>query len=854
MNEFYTDVSRKFNDILYRGIDSSGRKIYQKVRYTPTMYLESKDKDALWHTLDGTPVEPMKFDSMSECRTFQKQYEDLKSFNIYGNDRHPVAFLQQKFPDEIQYDSKHIDICYLDIENKISESGSFSEPTVADQEITLIGLKSSKSNNYIQWGLKDYDKKKSIVSHIKVEYRQFNTEFDMLSDFISFWSDPMTTPNVITGWNTKLYDIPYLVNRLSRILGSDEAKRLSPWNTIEQRTATIDGQERTSFTISGIQQLDYIDLFKKFCLNTYGQQESYKLDYIADLVLGEGKINYGESGYSNLTELYNKDHSLYCDYNLVDIELIIKLEEKLGLLNLVFTLSYYSGTNYNDTLGTVAIWDAIIFRYLAKKHIAIPQNKMSFKTDYEGGFVKESQKGRHKWLMTYDLNSLYPMTIVQYNMSPETIVPYMKVQGLTPEKILNNQDIKQWSPEANLVVGANGCCFRKDKQGFLPALMEQIYNRRVTIKSAMITAQKELEITDKKTKRHSELLIEIDRYNNEQMGIKILLNSLYGSLANRFCRYYNIDIAEAITLSGQLAVQTAEAAVNKFLSIALHDTTPKDRVIMGDTDSIAISLSDVVKKCNPKDTHNFLLDFGKTSLEPVIEKAYADLAFKMNAYKNTAVMKTEKICDSAIIQAKKRYIFNVLSSEGVVYNEPKIVMKGIEAVKSSTPKICRTEFKKLFKILLTAEESEIQNEVERFRLEFENEPIEKMAFPRGVTNVKKYTQKIGANGIKVPYVKGTPMNSRSAIMYNHLVKTMGLNQYQYIKGGDRIKFVFLRKGNPTGENVIAFLDKLPPEFELHTWIDYELLFSKTFIEPLQLILTSIGWKAITTSSLDDFFC
>lgn len=331
------------------------------------------------------------------------------------------------------------------------------------------------------------------------------------------------------------------------------------------------------------------------------------------------------------------------------------------------------------------------------------------------------------------------------------------------------------------------------------------------------------------------------------------MNSVYGALANSFFRYYNIDIAEAITLSGQLAVQTAERAVNGFLSNALKDATPKDRVVMSDTDSLVLVLSDVVEKCKPKDVHSFLLDFGRTALEPVIEKAYSNLAVKVNAYKNTAVMKTEKICDIGIVRKAKNYILNVISSEGVVYKEPKLVMKGIDAIKSSTPKICRTEFKKLFKLLMTASESEIQNEVERFRKEFDLEPIENMAFPRGITNVKKYMQKVGANGIKVPYIKGTPINSRSAIMHNHLLKTMGLKNYQDIKGGDRMKFVFLRKGNPTGENVIAFHEKLPVEFNLDKWVDRDLLFEKTFVSSLQLILDVLDWHALPVASLEDFF-
>jgi len=684
LNGFYTDVSRKMNSLLYRGYDDDGRKIYNTYKFRPQMFLESKDPNAKWKTLDDVPVDPMRFDSMSDCRAFMKQYEDIKSFKIFGNSNHIPAFIQAEFPNEIKYKAKQIDICYLDIETQIAKSGVFVEATEATETITLIGIKSSKSSNYIQWGLKPFDQNKSIVSHIEVEYHQFDSEHEMLSDFILWWNDPMNTPDVITGWNTKLYDIPYLVNRLSRILGSDEAKRLSPWNNIEQKSVIIKGKECTYFNISGIQQLDYIDLFKKFCLNTYGAQESYKLDFIADLVLGEGKINYGESGYSNLTELYEKNHTLYADYNIVDIELIIKLEEKLGLLALVFTLAYYAGTNYNDALGTVAIWDAIIFRYLAKKHIAIPQNKMSFKTEYAGGFVKDAQSGRHEWIVTYDLNSLYPMLIVQYNISPETIVPHMKVQGLTPEKILDNPNINQWYPEDNLAIAANGACFRKDKQGFLPALMEELYNKRVTIKQLMITAQKEKEVTDKKSNRYAELLIEIDRASNEQMGIKILLNSCYGALANIWCRYYNIELAEAITLSGQLAVQTAERELNKFLSLALEDTTAKDRIIMSDTDSVT---GDTIISINNKNIT--IEDYYNSSIGLMIKndsfnRNYVKDISKNNDYtislnKKTKQIETKKVQYVMKHTVKKR-MFKITDDTGntvVVTKDHSIIVENI---------------------------------------------------------------------------------------------------------------------------------------------------------------------------------
>jgi len=848
---FYTCIERKMNTLLYRGYDEDGQKIYTTYRFRPVMYLESKDANAKWRSLDGLPLEPMRFDSMSECRAFTKSYEEIDSFKIYGNDRHIPAFIQAEFPNEIKYNPKKIDVVSLDIECK-SDNG-FPEPSAADQEITAIGLKSSRLDHYIVWGLKHYDPSQSSVPHLKKQFKQFDTEAELLLDFIQWWSDPLNVPDVITGWNVRLFDIPYMVNRISRVLGQDYAKRLSPWNYVEQKAVVIKGKENYLYNVYGIQQLDYLDLFKKFAANTYGAQESYRLDFIAEVVLGQNKIDYSE--YGTLTELYDKNYQKFIDYNIVDIELIERLEAKLGLITLAFTLAYFGGVNYSDTLGTVAIWDSIIFRKLHSRKIAIPPNSRSFKTDYAGGFVKEPHIGRHEWVMSFDLNSLYPNLIIQYNMSPETIVPHMKVpelQHFGEDKILESE--KVWAPSDNLAVAANGACFRRDKQGILPEIIEELYNQRVLIKRQMLDYEQEAETTDKNSQRYHTLQIEIDRASNRQMCLKILLNSLYGAAANQYFRYFNLDIAEGITLTGQLAIHTAENAVNDYLSNALIDVSPKDRIIASDTDSIYINLSDVIQKCAPKDPHEFLIKFGKEALEPVIRAAYENMSRKTNSYKNTMVMKVEKISSVAIFTAKKRYILNVLSSEGVKYSEPKIVMKGIEAIKSSTPKICRDEFKKIFKILVTSSESAIQDEVSKFREEFDLHPIEKMAFPRGVSDIIKWTQKVGVNGAKVPYKSGTPINSRASIMYNTLIKQLNLTQqYRLIRGGDKIKYIYLRKGNPTRENVIGFIDVLPTEFELHRWVDRDLLFSKTFSDPLQLVLNAVHWKAIPVASLEDFF-
>jgi len=849
INGFYTCIDRHMNSLRYRGYSEAGAKVYETYKFRPVAYLESKDPSkAQWKSLEGIPLEPMRFNSMSEHREFVKSYEGVRSFKIYGNDRHIPAFIQAEFPGEIKYDRRLIDIAYIDIETGYGvipgvTTNSFPDPAEARHAVQTITLKSSRLGHYIIWGMKEYDENDTSVIRTAKEYREFETENEMLQDFVDWWHDPVNTPDVVTGWNTRLFDIPYLVNRVSRCNGQDEALKLSPWNKVEQKSVVIKGRENSLYEISGVQQLDYLDLFKKFTGNTYGAQESYKLDNIAEVVLGERKLDYSEIG--SLAKMYDSNFQTYVNYNIKDVELIERFEAKLGLINLVFMLAYYGGVNYNETLGTVAIWDSVIFRHLARKKIAIPPSRPSPKTSYPGGYVKEVTPGVYNWVMSFDLNSLYPNLIIQYNMSPETLVRHMQVPGIDPDRVLRER--KPISPEPNLAVAANGAAFRRDKQGFLPEIIEELYNRRVVIKKEMLIRKQEKESLPKNDPKTTHLENEIARLDTEQMCIKILMNSLYGALGNNFFRYFDIAIAEGITLSGQLTVRWAEVAINKYLDGITG--IKKDRLIAIDTDGVYADVSDVIDKFKPTDPVSFLSEFGGShGIEKILTKAYDELHTVMNGYKNTMGMKREAIADRGIWTAKKRYILNVHNNEGVQYAEPKLKIMGIEAIKSSTPRVCRDAFKAMFKVIISGDEGKTQEAIRIFRDAFYKMAPEVIATPRGVSDVVKYVDK-GA-----VYKKGTPMHVRASLMHNHMIKTLGLqNQYQPIQSGDKIKFIALKLPNPTNENVVAFVDKLPHEFGLHQYIDYEHQFNKAFLEPLELILHAIKWSAEPRASLEDFF-
>lgn len=839
---FYTSVNRFGNSILYRGYDPDGRRVQEKYKFKPTLYLESKLPNSTWKALDGTPLAPQKFDTMKECREFVDMYKDVPDYKIYGNDRHIPAFIQSQFPLVIQFDRARVNVATLDIETAYVDG--YSEASIASNEITAISVKSGHNDECNVWGMKDYDPANSRVKRYNIVYHQFRSEREMLLDFVRWWSTPDNMPDIVTGWNIRGFDIPYLVNRLARVLNDDAAKALSPWNSIEQKEISLKGKRQILYELVGLPQLDYIDIFQKFAY-TYGNQESYKLGHIAHVVLNESKLDYSDVG--TLANLYDNDFQRFIDYNIKDVELVDRLEEKLGLITLVMTMAYMGGVNYSDTLGTTAIWDAIIFRRLANKQIAVPAMKNSPVRDFVGGYVKEPHIGMHEWIMGFDANSLYPNIIIQYNMSPETYVPHFTIPNVSPAKILETFKIEV--PDKNFAVAANGSCYRKDKKGIIPEIVEELYAKRVKIKETMLKYQMELEKVDC-TNAAEKLRLDrlIARVETEQMAIKILLNALFGAQSNKYFRYFNLDLAEGITMTGQLVIQLAEKVANNFVSKFLGDAAPKDRVVAGDTDSVYICLNDVVEKIKPEDPYDFLNTFGRESLTPEFVKAFTHLGKLMNVYSNRMAMKREAIADRAIWTGAKCYILNVLDSEGVKYTKPKIKMKGIAAVKSSTPAVCRTELKRILTTIMTGNKKAVQDEILLFREKFSALCPEEIAFPRGITDVSEYAC---ASSI---YTKGTPIHIRGALLFNRHIKNKGLQKkYLPIKNGDKIRFAYLRVPNPIQENVIAFPDHLPRELGLNEYIDYDLQFEKTFLDPLDIILSSIGWTAEEQGSLEEFF-
>ena len=840
MSLFYTNVQSVGNNILYRGV-TDGKRTKIKIPYQPTLYEHSK-KVTNYTSLDGHYLQGNKFDSMRDARDYLKQFEGVSGKKIYGQNRFEYAFIGEQHKEMIDWDFDKVSIAIVDIE--VGSENGFPDPYEANEPVTAIALRFIGGHMFV-FGCGDYEVKG------EERYMKCKDEYHLLKFFLKLWQEKC--PDALTGWNTKFFDVPYLVNRMRKVLGEDEAKKLSPWNIISERQAFVMNRKMTVYELVGIGDLDYLELYKWYSPNGKSQ-ESYRLDAIAQFELGEGKISYEE--YDNLHQLYRLNYQLFIEYNIKDVDLILKLEDKLKLIELALTLAYDTKTNYDDVFAQTRMWDALTYNHLMNQNIVVPPRIVKEKSEaFEGAYVKDPQIGLHNWVASFDLNSLYPHLMMQYNISPETLIEpenytaemrEVLSQGVSVEKLLKKQ--VDLSALENVTITPNGQFFRTDIQGFLPKMMEEMYEDRKKFKKMMIQAKKDYEVEKDDTKKY-DIEKRIARYNNLQLAKKVSLNSAYGALGSQYFRFYDLRMALGVTTAGQFSIRWIESKINGYMNSLLK--TDKDYVIASDTDSIYLRMSELVDKFikDTSDKNKVISVMDKIceeKIQPFIDRSYQELADYVHAYDQKMQMKREALADKGIWTAKKRYIMHVYNNEGVQYTEPDMKVMGLEMIKSSTPAPVREKMKQALQIMMKGSESDMHTFIDTFRTEFKKLNVEDISFPRGINGLKEYSNKTTI------YSKGTPIHVRGALLYNKYLEEKGLSKkYPLIQEGEKIKFTYLKTPNIFKENVVSFPGRLPVEFGLQDCIDYNLQFDKTFLEPIKVILDCMDWTTERTNSLFD---
>ena len=847
MSNFYTNVQNLGGSILYRGV-KDGKRIKLKIDYSPSLYLPARRKNTgeTFKSLDGLPLERKEFETIREAREFVKQFDGLPGApKIYGNTRYEYAFIADQHKGMVDWDQDKVSVAIIDIE--VGSENGFPDPYLANEPITAIAITYMDGETYV-FGCGDY------VVQGDENYIKCKDEWTLCKKFIQLWQ--AKCPDVITGWNTKFFDIPYLVNRFRKILGEEETRNLSPWRYISERQTNINGRKLIAYGLVGVESLDYIELYKWYAPGGKSQ-ESYRLDNIAQVELGEGKISYDE--YDNLHALYRLNYQKFIEYNIKDVKLILKLEDKLKLVELALTLAYDTKCNFEDVFAQTRMWDSLTYSYLLEKSIVVPPRDVQEKTEaFEGAYVKDPQVGLHHYVASFDLNSLYPHLMMQYNISPETLIKpedytdemrNILSQGVSVEKLLKRQiDI---SSLTGATITPNGQFFRTDIQGFLPSMMEEMYQDRKKFKKMMLNASQELENETDESKKY-EIEKRIAKFNNIQLAKKVSLNSAYGALGSQYFRFYDLRMALGVTTAGQLSIRWIENKINEYMN-KLVETQNEDYVIASDTDSVYLRLGPLVNKFvkaeTPVNKVIAIMDrICEDKLQPFIDKSYQELAEYVHAYQQKMEMKREGLSDKGIWTAKKRYILNVHNNEGVQYNEPHMKIMGLEMIKSSTPSAIRAKMIEAVKLMVNGTEEDIHIFIKEFRESFNQLPVEEISFPRGLNGLNTYSDSLSL------YKKGTPIHVKGAILHNHYLKQKGLDKkYPLIQEGEKVKFTYLKMPNPFKDMVISYPSRLPKEFELQNYIDYDTQFSKAFLEPIKVILDCMGWKTEKVSSLEDFF-
>jgi len=894
MTRFYTNVERRGQKIYLKYADkATGKRGKTESSFKPNLFIQTRNAEkAVAKDFWDRDLEKIEFENMKEMSEFIERYKGIGGYRIYGQRDPSFQFIDRYFPGKIDFDPNMIHGGIVDIEVfsgdiEVKEDGSygvirgpFPDATNADYPISMLTIRHQHTGLYHVWGLETFKGHKigtyvhnpdhDRVGKLSVIYKGFDDEKDMLADMVMWWQEQDF--DYTSGWYYEEFDVPYLVNRTKKMLGATMSTKFSPWGVIKERTINSPRGEVPTYEFMGSSILDMLNLFKK---HAFMQPPNWKLNTVAMLVLGEEKISYDDEG--SLNNLYVLNYQKSVEYNIIDVDLVYRLDKKMQFFLLTYILAYLTKSNYADTLGTVKPWSALATSKLNERGIQPELRGVSQAAkDIVGGFVKEVVPGFYRWVVSGDLNSLYPHLMQQYNLGVDTILEPHEVPQEVQDSIPNNFTIDDLVEKRidlsvlkkyNITMTANRQFFRKDRMAIFNELTREIYTGRATVKKDMKKDEQELvnlldylKKNDADAKDHPDVLAletAIATKNNTQQAYKILMNGLYGAMANKyFTEYFDTRIAEGITTSGQLSIKWISRKANEYFNKVLG-TTNVDYVVANDTDSMYLTLAPLIDKLFPGEKQqgnenwhkvaNFIDKLFKEKIEPYIDECYAELAEYMNAHDQRMFMKRETIAVSAIWAAKKRYVMYAIDVEGVRYPTPKVKYTGVDAKRSTFPEKCREWMVECYEIALSGTEKELQARVKEIKAEYMKQTIMDIAGVTGVNNLEQFAD---ANTV---FVKGSPRHVKASLFHNKLIKDLGITRLKEIQSGDKILLVNLKKGAPQGIEAIAFQGDLPVEFGLHKYVDYQSTYEKTFLEPVMNLMHAINWSAEPRANVMDFF-
>lgn len=922
--KYYTNVYRTGSRLFVREVRNGQRRRF-KTEYKPTLYIPSKKESTDFQAPDGTLVEPIQPGTMGECYQFFQKYKDVDNFKIYGNTGYEYTYINEEYPGHIDFKINDLVVCNFDIE--VDSKNGFAEVAAATNEVTAITIKSSVDNVFHVFACKPFDEVGYNAEHqdTVIAYHECEDELELLYQFLELWET--LEPDIVTGWNIRLYDIPYLVNRISRVMSPDEAKRMSPWEIVRESTVNIFQKQEVVYDLAGIAILDYLLIYRK---NVLEPRESYRLDAIAEVELGERKVDYGE--YGTLQELYEQNFKKFIDYNIHDVRLVDRIDAKRKLIELQLFVAYHAKVNYVDVLSQVRTWDTNICNHLLAQNIVVPQKTDIDKdTQFTGAYVMKPRPGLYEWIVAEDVQSLYPRLMQTLNIGMETKVPlneltpemrryqtYINANSMVadedgkfnvnPDAIINGMtpELLAHLQEHNVAVGANGVFYRKEEYSLYSVMIEELFQNRLQYKAQMKKAAKALAAVNdeigllreaefgsatpsalltEKLAAKAEYETQKSIFDLKQHATKILLNSLYGAMGNQYFRFFDVKNAEAVTTSGQFVIQYIARGIDAFLNKKLglgpcskckplnpqsmvyanygpqagceHQPPAQKFIVYSDTDSIYITLKTVVDKYHPHGDVmkkvTFVEKVVKEMIQPEINRLFTYLitnyfnGMRPEAGGEYLLMNCELIGDKGIWTAKKRYLVNVRDKEGIRKNPAERKYMGLEIKKRTVPKFCRDAMEESVGIVMDKDQPTLYKYVADMKTKFKQQPVEAISFPRSVNGLEKY------GNAQTIYIKGTPFHTKGVLMYNNLLEKHNLTtKYPKIRDGEKMKFFYLHEPNPFGVNAMAFMTKLPPEFGVEPYIDWEMQWQKSYIEPMMLILNAIGWDVEPKAFLDCF--